>query len=64
MAGATMAISDGEKVLVPVCEYERLVRDSERVEVVKNLVSKSSYVSRGDLLLVLGVDEQEKAGEE
>lgn len=64
MAGATMIISDGEKVMVPVYEYEGLVRDSERMGVVKNLVCKSSYVSRGDLLLVLGIDEQEKAGEE
>lgn len=64
MAGATMTISDGEKVLIPVCEYERLVRDSERMEVVKNLVCKSSYVSRGDLLLVLGIEEPGKAGEE
>lgn len=64
MAGATMTISDGGMVMIPVYEYESLVRNSERMEVVKNLVRKSSYVGRGDLLLVLGVDEQEKAGEE
>ncbi len=57
-------IREEEKVSVPVQQYEALVRDSERIEVVKNLVCKSSYVSRSDLLLVLGVEEQEKAGEE
>jgi hypothetical protein len=68
MAGTTMTISNGEGVLVPVYEYEQLVRDSERLSVVKNLVANSSYVGKGDLLLVLGVEEepkeQEKAGEE
>lgn len=68
MAGATMTISNGEGVLVPVYEYEQLVRDSERLSVVKNLVANSSYVGKGDLLLVLGIEEepkeQEKAGEE
>ena len=57
-------IREEEKVMVPVHEYESLVRDSERMEVVKNLVCKSSYVSRGDLLLVLGIEEPGKEGEE
>lgn len=62
MAGATLTVSDGEKVLIPVREYEALVRGSERLRVVENYVRRTDYASRKDLLFMLGVEE--RAGEE
>ncbi len=63
MAGATMTISDGEKVLVPVQEYEALVRDSERLAIITNYLTSDRYSTLGTVEALLGV-EKEKAGEE
>ena len=49
-------------VLIPIGDYEELVRISERLRVVENYVRRTDYASRKDLLLMLGVEE--KAGEE
>lgn len=39
-------------------DYDSLVSDRERLEVVKELISKTSYVSRCDLLVVLGAEDK------
>lgn len=63
MAGATMTISDGEKVLVPVYVYEKLVRDSERLAVITNYLTNEKYSTLGTAEKILGIV-KEKAGEE
>lgn len=63
MAGATMTISDGEKVLITVYDYESLVRDSERLAVVMNYLENEKYSTIGTVERILGI-KREKAGEE
>lgn len=62
MAGATLTVTDAGMVMIPVWEYEELVRDSERLRVVENYTRRAEYVSKKDLLIMLSVEE--KAGEE
>ena len=56
MAGATLTVSDGEKVLIPVCDYESLVRDSERLEIVMNYLRTEKYATVGVIARILGVE--------
>jgi hypothetical protein len=44
-------------------EYEELVRNSLRLEIVKGYVEKSNYVSTNDIKFLLGIEEKEE-GEE
>jgi hypothetical protein len=62
MAGTTLTVTDAGMVMIPVWEYEELVRDSERLRVVENYTRRAEYVSKKDLLIMLSVEE--KAGEE
>lgn len=62
MAGATLTITDAGMVMIPLLEYEELVRGSERMRVIENYVRRTDYASKKDLLFMLGVEE--KAGEE
>lgn len=43
-------------------EYELLVRDSERLAIVKNYVEKQEYISTKDIKILLEIEEKE--GEE
>ena len=63
MAGATVTITDGGMVMIPVWEYEELVRESERLAVVENYLAKEKYSTIGTVEKILGI-EKEKAGEE
>lgn len=63
MAGATLTVSDGEKVLIPVYEYEELVRNSERLAIITNYVTNDKYPTLSTVEKILCV-EKEKAGEE
>lgn len=56
-------IREEEKVLVPVQEYEALVRDSERLAIITNYLTSDRYSTLGTVEALLGV-EKEKAGEE
>lgn len=47
-------------VSVPKSEYEALVRDSEKLDIIKTLMQKSNYVSTGDLKIILGIEESEE----
>lgn len=52
-------------VEVPRPEYEKLVRESERNDIIRSLVHKNKYISTEDLKTILDVEEsQEKEGEE
>ncbi len=59
MAGVTETITDAGMVMIPLWEYEELVRDSERLQVLKNFVSHTEYVSKKDLLVMISGVEKE-----
>ena len=65
MAGATLTVTDAGMVMIPVWEYEELVRESERLGIVKNYVSTEKYASARLIANMLDVElAEEKAGEE
>lgn len=39
-------------------QYDELVADRSRLNVVRELVSKTSYISKSDLLVALGVEDK------
>lgn len=45
---------------IPKCEYEKLIRESEQLTIVKKLLEKNDYVSSGDLRTILDIKEKEK----
>ena len=63
MAATAFTVSYEEKVVVPKREYEALVRDSERLAIVTNYLTKEKYTVIGTIEKMLGI-EKEKAGEE
>jgi hypothetical protein len=63
MAGATMTISDSDKVLVPVWVYDKLIRDSERLAIITNYLTNEKYSTLGTVEKMLGIV-KEKEGEE
>ena len=50
-------------VTIPKTEYEELVRDSERIAIVKNLLKKDKYGLTGDLKVILNIEESEDKAE-
>lgn len=67
MAETTITITDGGMVLIPVWEYEELVRDSERLGIVENYIRNTKYTVTNDLKIMLGIDVEpdgERKGEE
>lgn len=53
-----MNISDF--VTIPRTDYDAFVRDRAILDTVRELVSKTSYVNRTDLLLLLGAEDKMK----
>ena len=65
-----------QTVIVSKLEYEILIRDHERLSIVKDFIAKDRYVGQEDLKVILGVEDSlkkplsfeemfgEKAGEE
>lgn len=47
-------------VTVPKPEYEKLVRDSERLDIIEAMLKKNGYVSSGDVKIILGIEESEE----
>ena len=47
-------------VTVPKPEYEELVRDSERLDIIEAMLKKNGYVSSGDVKIILGIEESEE----
>ena len=48
-------------ITIPRKEYESLVRDSERINVIKRLYKRPGYVAEADMKAVFGFEES--AGE-
>ncbi len=47
-------------VTVPKPEYEKLVRDSEKLDVIEALLRKNNYITTGDLQAIFGIEEREE----
>ena len=45
-------------VTIPREDYDALVSDRARLDTVRELVSKTSFVSRSELLLILGTEDK------
>lgn len=50
-------------VEVPKIEYETLIRESEQIAMIRNMLQKNRYVSTDDLKAILNISEK-KEGEE
>ena len=46
-------------VILSTDEYERLVRQDEKIEVIKRLFAKSKFVSTDDIEIILEIEESE-----
>jgi hypothetical protein len=46
-------------VILSVDEYKRLVKQDERVEVIKRLFAKSKFVGMDDIKIVLAIREED-----
>lgn len=42
------------QVTISKCEYERLVRESERMNLIRRNLNENKYFSMGDLKLIVG----------
>ena len=47
-------------IAIPLEEYRKVLRDSERINIVERMVNKGGYISTGDILAVLGIEEKKK----
>lgn len=56
MAGLTDLVAT---VTVPKTEYEMLVRESERLDILKNFIKKGKYITTDDIKAILGDEERE-----
>lgn len=43
-------------VEISLDRYDDLVRASEKIEVIKRMVSASEYISTADILMILGIE--------
>lgn len=60
MAGITDVFAT---VTVPKAEYEELVRESERNDIIRSLVEHDKFITTDNLKTILGIEEtQEKEG--
>ena len=48
-----------EPISITKKNYEDLIRDSERVDVLKRIVKKSNFISMKELKAVLGIEDDE-----
>lgn len=46
-------------VTVPKPEYESLVRESERLDILKSFIKKGKYITTDDIKAILGDEERE-----
>lgn len=46
-------------VEVPKCDYDDLLRASEKLETIKRLITANTYVSTSDLLAILDIKKEE-----
>ena len=61
---ATNGITDVfSTVSVPKPEYEELVRDSERLDIISAILEENKYISTSDLRCILGRTKISEGGE-
>ena len=48
-----------QKVSIPATEYEALVRDSERMSILKDFIKDGKYTTIDDIKSILGISEKE-----
>ena len=48
-------------VILSTDEYKRLVKQDEKIEVIKRLFAKSKFVSENDIKIILEVEEAEES---
>lgn len=53
-----------EMVMITAEEYNELVRESERIAVLRELLEKDSYTSTSTLKIILNIHENKKGDEE
>lgn len=51
-------------VILSTDEYKRLVKQDEKIEVIKRLFEKSKFVSTDDIKIILEIEESEGAENE
>lgn len=51
-------------VILSTDEYKRLVKQDEKIEVIKRLFAKSKFVSTDDIKIILEIEESEGAENE
>jgi hypothetical protein len=51
-------------VILSTDEYKRLVKQDEKIEVIKRLFAKSKFVSTDDIKIILEIEESEGAESE
>ena len=49
---------------IPKEEYNQLIRESEKLAIIKRMLAKEQYVSASDMRMILGIEEEQKEGEE
>ena len=48
-------------ITIPLCIYEKLVRDSETLNIIRRFVEADQYATAKDIKVLLGLEEGEKA---
>lgn len=49
-----------QTITISKLEYEILIRDHERLSIIKDFIAKDRYVGQEDLKMILGVEESLK----
>lgn len=56
-------VSGGVIVELQKAEYDKLLRDSERIEIIKRMYANNDYVSTKDIATVLDIKENKEKKE-
>lgn len=43
---------------IPKEEYNQLIRESEKLAIIKRMLAKEQYVSASDMRMILGIEEE------
>ncbi len=49
---------NGVEVTITKYEYQELVRDNERLKIVKDYVSNAEFISKKEIMTLLGMEEK------
>ena len=48
------------QVTINKCEYEKLVRESEKMNIIRKNLTENQYFSTGDLMIIAGVEKEDR----